>query len=372
MKKIIGVLISCLCVIAVIYCIFNTNIAFNVISKFDNKVELGLVYKDAWYYDKLTEEQKLIYTNIDNIVMNFEESFSITFDKEIKDYDVQIAYEAYLMDNPAVCYIDTKFNIKKLEIAGMTRVKIELDYISSSKAELNSIVKTLESEADNVIDLCIEENMTDYEKELAIHDYLASKVSYYEYENVDSIPYVKHTAYGALIGREAVCDGYAKAFKYIMDKLGISTVVISGNIGEESHAWNKVCLSDEWYNVDVTSDRMGQNASHVYFNLSDEKISRTHTEMSDISVPNATGTKYNYFTYNDFTIAKNNNLNVRLSNIMRRTKSEILEFEVLDSTYTIEKIVNELYALNFNNYKANKTTEVEYSYKGNVYMFIKK
>jgi len=68
-----------------------------------------------------------------------------------------------------------------------------------------------------------------------------------------------HNIYGALVEREVVCEGYAKAFKYILDSLDIECILVSGNATNSSnqtelHMWNYVKINDFWYGVDVTWD----------------------------------------------------------------------------------------------------------------------
>ena len=65
------------------------------------------------------------------------------------------------------------------------------------------------------------------------------------------------TAYGALVNGRAVCEGYARLYKAVMNRLGVECELISGYYmdGEafEPHMWNYV--QDEegrWYGVDVT------------------------------------------------------------------------------------------------------------------------
>ena len=57
----------------------------------------------------------------------------------------------------------------------------------------------------------------------------------------------------------AVCEGYARSFKYLMDALEIPCVVVIGEAtnsnGEtENHAWNYVQLDSRWYAIDATWD----------------------------------------------------------------------------------------------------------------------
>lgn len=70
------------------------------------------------------------------------------------------------------------------------------------------------------------------------------------------------SVYTALVGKYDVCAGYARAFKYIMDKLGIPCVYVGGMIKGTAipHAWNEVYVDGEWKIVDVyTNDSVGRN-----------------------------------------------------------------------------------------------------------------
>lgn len=97
---------------------------------------------------------------------------------------------------------------------------------------------------------------TDYDKIYAAHEYLRSRVSY-----TDNGSYMVQTAYGALINKEAVCEGYAKAYKILLNAMGIECDVV---INAE-HAWNVVQLDGKWYLVDVTND--DSNNGLMYFLL---------------------------------------------------------------------------------------------------------
>lgn len=64
------------------------------------------------------------------------------------------------------------------------------------------------------------------------------------------------TLYSALVGKETVCAGYAKANQYLLNQLGIYCIYVTGSTtwqGEsESHAWNIVRCNGNYYYVDVT------------------------------------------------------------------------------------------------------------------------
>jgi transglutaminase/protease-like cytokinesis protein 3 len=94
-----------------------------------------------------------------------------------------------------------------------------------------------------------------------------------------------HTAYGALIQGDAVCDGYAEAFKYLLDKLDIENVLIFGEgneegefIGEINHAWNLVMVDGQYRHFDVTwnDDDVNQRVRYTFYNQDNEFMDDTH------------------------------------------------------------------------------------------------
>ena len=96
---------------------------------------------------------------------------------------------------------------------------------------------------------------SNYQKIQYVHNYLIDNLNY------DSTYIAEHNRniYGALTYKSVVCEGYAKTFKYILDKLEIPCIIVGGeainsNGQEEKHMWNYVKINDMWYGVDVTWD----------------------------------------------------------------------------------------------------------------------
>ena len=65
-------------------------------------------------------------------------------------------------------------------------------------------------------------------------------------------------------GDKVVCEGYAKAFKYLCDKAGIGCLIVSGGLGSGTgagnHMWNLVELDSKWYVVDCTNNDIPDKA----------------------------------------------------------------------------------------------------------------
>ncbi|MBN2795141.1 MAG: hypothetical protein JXR88_07030 [Clostridia bacterium] len=142
----------------------------------------------------------------------------------------------------------------------------------------------LDLRAEEILEEVILPHMTNLEKIKGIHDYLASHIIY-DMSNEENISDMSHTAYGALIQGSAVCDGYAEAFKYLLDKVNIENVLIFGEasetgdfVGEINHAWNLVKINNLYKHFDMTwdDDDMNQKIRYTYFNQTSDFMDDTH------------------------------------------------------------------------------------------------
>lgn len=119
-------------------------------------------------------------------------------------------------------------------------------------------------------------NQSDYNKCLAIYNYITANVRY-DYDTLNSYREgvttgreLGYTAYAALMQGRAVCAGYAQLF-YVMCKAADLPVRIidgegySGNEWE-AHSWNAVEIEGVWYQVDCTWDE-GQTMNQWAFFL---------------------------------------------------------------------------------------------------------
>ncbi len=130
--------------------------------------------------------------------------------------------------------------------------------ISNTKAEL------FYERAKMILRDIVTDGMTDYEKALAIYEYLIETVSYdYDaYYNVKSVDEEKNnTCYyleGVFEQGRAVCDGKSKAFVLLCGIEGIDCVRAFGSAtgGGVGHAWNYIKLGEYWYMVDTTEGDM--------------------------------------------------------------------------------------------------------------------
>lgn len=126
-----------------------------------------------------------------------------------------------------------------------------------NKSQLNSMLTELQESKDKIYTTMYNElgqNPTDYQIVYFINDYLVDTVTYDQTLSKNFV----HTAYGSLVNGLAVCDGYSYGAQYLLDGLGITNLVVSGDAynpstgASEGHMWSYVKLYDHWYGLDVT------------------------------------------------------------------------------------------------------------------------
>ena len=147
----------------------------------------------------------------------------------------------------------------------------------------------------SIIDSEIRPGMSDFDKEIALHDYI---ITHCIYGYVDYANEYAYRAYGCLVQGKAVCNGYAEAFALLLNCVGIDNGFMTGWANDELHAWNRVFIDNSWYQVDVTWDDSipdrGRFAGHMYFNVTDSIMDDTH-RWNKSSYEPCECLDYNYF-----------------------------------------------------------------------------
>jgi len=185
-----------------------------------------------------------------------------------------------------------------------TSVQFYSYYTKEEYAEMHS---QMVSEAEKLLSgIKDNQNLTDVEKALLLHDRLALHCEYdydtylYDYSNM---PRSSYNAYGVFVLRDAVCMGYALAYDYLLEQVGIKNLYCSSDT--LNHAWNIVYIDNTPYHVDVTWDDpvwdMYGRVSHENFLRSTQGIKDSgHTATDFFSFP-ANTTYDNYYWQNSET-----------------------------------------------------------------------
>lgn len=168
---------------------------------------------------------------------------------------------------------------------------------SKSSAYASNEAKELNISMNNILKEEISEDMSEYEKEQVIHDYMVKNYKYDTGVNANDYEHPSQSVKGLLYDKLGICQGYAETFDLFMKKIGINSQMVWGEALEEKHVWNMVELDGQWYMVDVTwddpvPDREGV-VSHEYFNVTEKKLGLTH-KWNKEQYPKALGTQYKY------------------------------------------------------------------------------
>lgn len=266
-----------------------------------------------FYYEQLDEYGKVIYDrlyeNIDKLKTGtYEADFGTEFNDllheengtEVLNNSFQLAINALTFDNTDLFYIDvTKINllteITTRAFSTTYRVKIGgngQSYLADGfwdEEYVDIALGYIEDIKNNIISKTTGKDRVEQIK--IVHDYLVDTVEY-DLEAGSNI----YNIYGTLIDKRAVCEGYARAFKYILDDLEIPTVIACGLAKNsagvtETHAWNYVQLENgQWYAIDVTWDDpviigsgiISDSIKYQYFLKGANKFFEDHFEDGNI------------------------------------------------------------------------------------------
>ena len=187
----------------------------------------------------------------------------------------KVLYKAVINDCPELFYVTGNASLSGSgSSATGWQVTITPHYLPDCKSKIPAFQEKLED-----VIAYVESFSDPMEQALAAHDYLMTCCAYnWDTAANNNAPsstesYV-YSAYGALVDEDAVCQGYALAYKLILNEVGIPCVTVSSSA--MNHMWNLVQLDNKWYHVDVTWDDPTPNVEgggrHANFLRSDTGI----------------------------------------------------------------------------------------------------
>lgn len=121
---------------------------------------------------------------------------------------------------------------------------VDIGVVGSGFPDVNALVK-------DIVNECIpNKSASDYEKALALHDWVLENVSYdHSFKNLGMDQ--------ALLGIPVTCEGYQAAYGRLLTEAGIEW----GRVTGDQHVWTAVKLDGKWCQVDTTHDDVGDNIS---------------------------------------------------------------------------------------------------------------
>ncbi len=254
--------------------------------------------KGMYAFEHLNEEGKRLYVELLTIITNRAEDIVVsTLDEEVLDVVCQFV----LADHPEIFYMDG-YTYTRYTIAGeLKKISFTGNYIYRGEE-----LEQRKQKIDEYTQRCLSqmpEGLDDYGKVKYVYDYLISNTDY------DSNAKDNQNICSVFLYGKSVCQGYAKATQYLLNRIGIPATLVTGKINGVGHAWNLVFVDGEYTYVDTTwGDSSYQKLesgstdaeklpliNYMYLCCTTQDISRTHTIAETLPMPKCTSMKNNYF-----------------------------------------------------------------------------
>lgn len=297
------------------------------------------IQNSDYHYWQLDETSQEVYTLLYQCVNDFQESVDIS-QYSIDGTELEKIFTSFRLDQCDVFWLKSSY----------TYMADDETYVVSSiipnyaftEVESTEYQELLEQKIKDILTLC-ENYESDYEKALFLYEYIIQNTQY-NLEVAQNIFiddskdfYICQNLLGVILYGEGICSGYAQAYSYLLNAVGIDAFCVSGTADNVSHQWNLIYLQGSPYYVDTTwGDPVSTDSSEGYINynyfaMTSEELFKTHSTTFDY--PICDQTEYNYYVYNNIYFTNYSKEDIALAietAILNGEESVILKFSDTD------------------------------------------
>ena len=200
--------------------------------------------------------------------------------------------------------------------------------------------KTEASEVKTVVEQilkdCIKDGMSDYEKELAIHDYLINNSIYPDEASYEAD--YDRSSYGVLVKGKGVCEGYARTTTLLLRCCGVESKLIRVKEIKENtdetyyYFWTQVKLDGKWYNLDVSADSNyagDDDYYHTYFNVTTD-IMKKQVAFEETELETCDSMDMNYYNKDGRFFTSNDSFQSYVKSQLEEGNREMIECAITD------------------------------------------
>ena len=259
-------------------------------------VNVESVSYDRYAYQQLNKEEQYAYDQIYDCIDNHTDKITLS----TKDKDVlAVAYEAVMADYGGLFWVSGYQYNTYTSNKNVVGLEFEPKY-TMSKDQRNVYQAKIDDVAEDWLS-GISMSDSDFDKALYVFETLIEKVDY------DTNSEENQNILSVFLYQKTVCQGYADAAWYLLEKLGISSTIVTGTANNESHAWNLVHLDGAYYFMDVTwgnSKYLNSNndttkrVNYAYLAMTTEEISQNHIITASFEIPECLSNADDYFVHN--------------------------------------------------------------------------
>lgn len=198
--------------------------------------------------------------------------------------------EYVLLDYPEYFWADGSYWASGVETKKDELVNIYFDFLLLEEEALE-VQALVEDKAEEILEPL--RDVSDYDKVKGVYDYIIENtlydLDYMDEQNLCSV----------LLDGVGVCAGYARSVQYLLNRLGMECLYVTGMAEDEHHGWNIVQIEGEYYCLDATwgdpeMDDGSETLTYNYFCATSEEFARTHEPDEPELLPDCTATEYNF------------------------------------------------------------------------------